>query len=220
MIDTVISSFSNAHLMHFISRQNSAFVEYQQDLSDLIVGFEKFDHLVKLGEIDYENTDKFLVFTCKYKGELTSRSSRKNQYQVAKKVLKEDFKDGAVFVFYDEVGRFRFSFIRRNFGDKTNKYTPWKRYTYFVEPDAKTNRTFVERIGMCRFESLDAIQKAFSVEQLTKDFYKELSDWYFWAIKNVSFPNNVHDDSDDEKYNTENIIRLITRLIFVWFLKL
>jgi hypothetical protein len=219
MINLIVSSISNAYLMRFLSAQNSAFVGYEQDLSELIQGYEKFQNLVKIGEIEYKNTDKLLVFTCKYLGELTSRSSRKNQYEIAKKALKEDFKDGAVFVFYDDAGRFRFSFIRRNFGDKTNKFTPWKRYTYFVEPDAKTNRTFIERIGSCRFESLDAIQEAFSVEKLTKDFYKELSDWYFWAIKNVSFPNNINDDTDDEKYNSENIIRLITRLIFVWFLK-
>lgn len=219
MINLIVSSISNAYLMRFLSAQNSAFVGYEQDLSELIQGYEKFQNLVKIGEIEYKNTDKLLVFTCKYLGELTSRSSRKNQYEIAKKALKEDFKDGAVFVFYDDAGRFRFSFIRRNFGDKTNKFTPWKRYTYFVEPDAQTNRTFIERIGSCTFESLDAIQEAFSVEKLTKDFYKELFNWYFWAIKNASFPNNVNDDTDDEKYNSENIIRLITRLIFVWFLK-
>jgi tRNA1(Val) A37 N6-methylase TrmN6 len=219
MINLIVSSISNAYLMRFLSAQNSAFVGYEQDLSELIQGYEKFQNLVKIGEIEYKNTDKLLVFTCKYLGELTSRSSRKNQYEIAKKALKEDFKDGAVFVFYDDAGRFRFSFIRRNFGDKTNKFTPWKRYTYFVEPDAKTNRTFIERIGSCRFESLDAIQEAFSVEKLTKDFYKELSNWYFWAIKEATFPNNVKDDTDDQKYNPENVIRLITRLIFVWFLK-
>lgn len=141
------------------------------------------------------------------------------QFELAKIVLKEDFNDGAVFVFYDQAGRFRFSFIRRNYGDRKQKYTPWKRYTYFVEPDTATNRTFKERIGNCKFDSLDNIQEAFSVDKLTKDFYKEISDWYFWAIKNVSFPNNVQDDSDDDKYNPESMIRLITRLIFVWFFK-
>ena len=219
MIDLLISSFSNLNLVNFLINQNSSFVDYEEDLSDIVSDFEEFDSLIKLGEIEYGNTDKLMVFTCEFQGELTSRSSKKAQYEIAKKVMKEDFKDGAVFVFYDQVGKFRFSFIRRNYGDKNQKFTPWKRYTYFVEPDAKTNRTFIERIGSCKFDSLDNIQEAFSVEQLTKDFYKELSNWYFWAIKNVSFPNDVTDDSDNEKYNSENIIRLITRLIFVWFLK-
>lgn len=219
MIESLISEFANAKLVSFLRSQNSSFVDYEEDLSDIVSDFKKFGNLIKLGEIEYDNTDKLMVFTCKYQGELTSRSSKKAQYEIAKKALKEDFQDGAVFVFYDQAGRFRFSFIRRNYGDKNQKFTPWKRYTYFVEPDAKTNRTFIERIGTCNFDSLDNIQQAFSVEKLTKDFYKELSDWYFWAIKNVSFPNDIADDSDNEKYNSENIIRLITRLIFVWFLK-
>lgn len=219
MINHLISSVSEKSLSNFIRTRNSSFIEYKEDLSHLVANFEQFGRLSKLGEIQYDNTDVLLVFACFYKKDLSSRSARKMQFEIAKKALKEDFKDGAVFVFYDEAGNFRFSFIRKNYGDKAQKYSPWKRYTYFVKPDAKTNRTFIERIGSCMFDSLENIQKAFSVEQLTKDFYKELSDWYFWAIKNVSFPNDISDDSDEEKYNSENIIRLITRLIFVWFLK-
>lgn len=219
MIEQLISDFSNNQLSNFLRNNNSSFVDYLEDFSELISDNEKFTNLYKLGEIEYDNTDKLIVFTCKFKNELTSRSARKAQFELAKIVLKEDFNDGAVFVFYDQAGRFRFSFIRRNYGDRKQKYTPWKRYTYFVEPDAATNRTFKERIGNCKFDSLDNIQEAFSVDKLTKDFYKEISDWYFWAIKNVSFPNNVQDDSDDDKYNPESMIRLITRLIFVWFLK-
>ncbi len=219
MIETLITQFSNKNLVNLLRKQNSSFIEQEENLSEIVSSFDKFDELIKLGEIEYDNKDVLMVFTCQYLGELSSRSSKKAQYEIAKKALKEDFKDGAVFVFYDEVGRFRFSFIRRNYGDKSQKYTPWKRYTYFVDANQDRNRTFVERIGTCKFDSLDNIQDAFSVEKLTKEFYKELSDWYFWAIKNVSFPNDVKDDADDEKYNSENIIRLITRLVFVWFLK-
>lgn len=59
----------------------------------------------------------------------------------------------------------------------------------------------------------------FSNELLTRKFYQELSDWYFWAVKVVRFPNKLDDPNDDGKYNYENVIRLVTRLIFVWFLK-
>ena len=63
------------------------------------------------------------------------------------------------------------------------------------------------------------LHKRFSVEVLTNDFYGELSDWYAWAIKQIKFPNDIEDKTDDEKYNNESAIRLITRLMFVWFLK-
>ncbi|MBD5206862.1 MAG: restriction endonuclease subunit M [Bacteroidales bacterium] len=61
--------------------------------------------------------------------------------------------------------------------------------------------------------------KVFSSETLTKRFYRELQNWYFAALKVVRFPNDISTTSDDTTYNSEATIRLITRLIFVWFLK-
>ena len=59
----------------------------------------------------------------------------------------------------------------------------------------------------------------FSSELLTKKFYSELSDWYAWAVQVARFPNDLSTREDDDKFNHEACIRLITRLIFVWFLK-
>ena len=59
----------------------------------------------------------------------------------------------------------------------------------------------------------------FSNELLTKKFYNELSDWYAWAVQVARFPNDITTEEDDKDYNYEACIRLITRLIFVWFLK-
>ncbi len=59
----------------------------------------------------------------------------------------------------------------------------------------------------------------FSSDLLTKKFYSELSDWYAWAVQTVRFPNDLNSTETDSKHNNESVIRLITRLIFVWFLK-
>ena len=61
--------------------------------------------------------------------------------------------------------------------------------------------------------------EVFSSDLLTQKFYSELSDWYAWAVQVARFPNDLTTDADDEKFNNESCIRLITRLIFVWFLK-
>ncbi|HDT12645.1 MAG TPA: hypothetical protein ENO01_03200, partial [Candidatus Marinimicrobia bacterium] len=65
----------------------------------------------------------------------------------------------------------------------------------------------------------NAWQKTLDTKELNKRFYRELSNWYFWAIDNVSFPNDVDDDKDDTVFNAESVIRLLTRLIFIWFIK-
>src|SRR5690606_12799627 len=72
-------------------------------------------------------------------------------------------------------------------------------------------------------------QEVFSVSLLNKQFYQELSNWYFWAIKQVTFPGmptakDAHAkkaDLDDliQEHKATNVIRLLTRLLFVWFVK-
>jgi hypothetical protein len=57
----------------------------------------------------------------------------------------------------------------------------------------------------------------FNVQLLNRNFYKELSSWYFWALRQVKFPDDA--EKNKEIRNSTSVIRLITRLIFVWFLK-
>lgn len=68
------------------------------------------------------------------------------------------------------------------------------------------------------FELFDAWRKSLDISELNKKFYKELSNWYFLAVKIVRFPLNNKLDNDQVN-NSINVIRLLTRLIFVWFLK-
>jgi len=63
----------------------------------------------------------------------------------------------------------------------------------------------------------NAWQKTLDTKELNKRFYQELSNWYFWAMDNVSFPDDVENNRDVR--NSINLIRLITRIIFIWFIK-
>ena len=65
----------------------------------------------------------------------------------------------------------------------------------------------------------NAWQKTLDTKELNKRFYSELFNWYLWAVQSVNFPNDLDDDKDDKVYNSESVIRLLTRLIFVWFIK-
>ncbi len=63
----------------------------------------------------------------------------------------------------------------------------------------------------------DAWQKTLDTSELNKRFFKEVANWYFWAVQNVTFPEGA--GGNVEIRNATSVIRLITRLIFVWFLK-
>lgn len=68
------------------------------------------------------------------------------------------------------------------------------------------------------FDQLHAAwEEVFNVELLNKRFYRELANWYFWALPQVDFPADI--EKDDEKRRATGLIRLLTRLIFCWFLK-
>ena len=223
-MDKLIQKFSIKSVADFFKSKISSFSPNRENLDYILkdTDFTHFSDLQKIGEVEFNNSDELIVFTCSYTGELSELSSKKKQFEIAKKVLKEDFKDGAIFIFYDDNGYFRFSFIRKNYGNKDQKFSSWKRFTYFVDP-TKTNKTFRNRINGCNFSSLDDIQEAFSVEKLTKQFYNELFNWYQWSLSEsdgfeVTYPNDISTDKDDRQIE-EHLIRLITRLMFIWFIK-
>jgi hypothetical protein len=56
-------------------------------------------------------------------------------------------------------------------------------------------------------------------KELNKRFFRELSNWYFWAVSRVKFPKTPNDTDSEETHSAKSVIRLITRLMFVWFLK-
>ena len=65
-------------------------------------------------------------------------------------------------------------------------------------------------------------QEVFNVSTLNKKFYNELFTWYQWTISEevgVTYPNDTQTDQDDRIQLEEQIIRLITRVLFVWFIK-
>lgn len=79
------------------------------------------------------------------------------------------------------------------------------------------------------FETLHkAWSEVLDTQALNKRFYTELSNWYFWAIKTVVYPgyemesekNGLFTKEDKlREHNAKNLIRLLTRLLFVWFIK-
>ena len=75
-----------------------------------------------------------------------------------------------------------------------------------------------EKYRFRNFEQLhEAWKKTLDTSELNKRFYKEIANWYFWAVDNVTFPDGA--EKKKEVRNATSTIRLITRLIFVWFIK-
>ncbi len=90
-------------------------------------------------------------------------------------------------------------------------------------------RTAVERLAMVDIETAgedttaaalqDLHDRAFDVESVSKEFFNEISNWYFWALSQVEFPTDTLAGDDNEKHRATSLIRFLTRMIFCWFLK-
>ena len=103
-MDKLIQNFSIKSVVDFFKNKISSFSPNSENLDYILkpTDFEHFSELKKIGEVEYNNSDELIVFTCKFQGVLSERSSKKRQFEIAKKVLNEDFKDGAIFIFHDD----------------------------------------------------------------------------------------------------------------------
>ena len=108
---------------------------------------------------------------------------------------------------------------------KEKESTDTKRYTFLLGPGQSCRtaaENFMELYNKRGHIDYQDITQAFSVEALTKQFYKELFEWYQWAVDpstNVTFPNNTSLEEDDRDDIETKVIRMITRIMFVWFIK-
>lgn len=176
---------------------------------------------VKLGSS--ESLD-LVVYEVKHNSKSDARVSLSKE---AFRLLADEMEDRALVIFVPENSNdnYRFSFIELTLEVKDGSsrvirnYSNPRRYSYFLGEGIAcyTPNKYLNEKG--RVVNPEDLQSRFSVEVLTKEFYNELSDWYAWAIKIIRFPNDINNKEDDDKFNKEGAIRLITRLIFVWFLK-
>ena len=215
ILQNIIEDLAPEKFVRFFREKNRAFAPRQEKLNQY--NDENFKNGSKLGEIKFSDTEHFIICSFLANKPLSERSGKKTQYEKGKRILKDTRSDAGIFIFYDDKsGNFRFSLIYANYLGKSRDWSTFRRFTYFVSKEF-TNKTFLQQIGDADFLSLENIKDTFSVEKVTKAFYTDIACWYFWAMDKVEFPDD--EDKNREIRNAKNLIRLITRIIFVWFMK-
>ncbi len=170
-----------------------------------------------------------VVYEIKHNSENDARVSLSKE---AFRLLSDEFEDKALVLFLPESdpSHYRFSLITIDLdidskGNLIKEYSNPRRYSYFLGENIPTYTPHKYLVAKGRVKDAKDLQDRFSVEVLTKEFYNELSDWFAWALTVINFPYNINNSIVDRssnittKQNTESTIRLITRIIFVWFLK-
>lgn len=219
--------------MEFNKRYNrTEFVDFLQHK------FLPEDFLVETTSIDIKRETKYICAITKLGSSETldlvvyevrhnsTQDARVGLSKAAFRFLADEWESRALVLFVPENNdtNYRFSLITIDLNETEEGrlqriYSNPRRYSYYLGEGIAyyTPNKYLNNLG--RVTSEKDLTERFSVEVLTKAFYQELSDWYAWAVKIIRFPNKLDDKNDDDKYNAEAAIRLVTRLIFVWFLK-
>ena len=182
--------------------------------------------LFDTGEVDRNEYQSFLFFTIHLKEETYKRG---DLVKITRE-LNVPFKMPVIVLFHYG-GKLTLSIIDRRLHKKDTSKDVLEKVTVIKDIDiANPQRAHKEilkdlslnglykKFGFHSFVKLhEAWKETLNISELNKKFYKELAYWYFWALQEVEFPKD--ELKDDKTRNPVNVIRLITRLIFVWFLK-
>lgn len=184
---------------------------------------------LKLGTITLSDEQQLAV----YEVELSDKVDIERNKRGIRDMLTADWRRmgyaGAfMFCYRKNESVLRFSYVSEVYafnkkGDYEQQKTNTKRYTYLLG-EGRGCRTAIEQFTALKKskQTFSDVTAAFSVEALTKQFYKDLFDWYLWAVdpaSGVYFPNNTSTEDDDREDIETKIIRMITRMMFVWFIK-
>ena len=204
-------------------------VQFYNSTSEVKVNSRLAKSALYIGRISLSDGESLGI----YEVELADKVDIERNKRGIRDMLTKDWKDmghaGAfMFCYRKNESVLRFSYVSETWGfNKKGDYeklsTNTKRYTYLLG-EGRGCRTAIEQFCALKEskQSLSDVTAAFSVEALTKQFYKDLFDWYQWAVdpaSGVYFPNNTSTEDDDREDIETKIIRMITRIMFVWFIK-
>jgi type I restriction-modification system DNA methylase subunit len=187
----------------------------------------------------YEDTEKksLDVLIVELKGGSKVERARSLQRNLIGKYLKGNFKDSALVAFYSKDNPdWRLSFVKMEYrldekGAKAVVGTPPKRYSFLVgktEPSHTAKKQMLPLLDDKVRPAVEEIEKAFSVEKVTKEFYIEIAKKFTELVggeRKLGSKKMVEKgclklpSTDDDTIKKEFAVRLIGRLLFCWFLK-
>jgi hypothetical protein len=186
----------------------------------------------------YEDAEKksLDVLTVQLKSSSKVERARSLQRNLIGKYLKTNLKDSALVAFYSKDNPdWRLSFVKMDYrldekGVKVEIGTPPKRYSFLVgktEPSHTAQKQLMPLLDDRKVPILDEIEKSFSIEKVTKEFYTEIAKKFTELVggerkigsKKIVEAGQLKYPKPSDTLRKEFAVRLIGRLMFCWFLK-
>ena len=172
---------------------------------------QPFDSAQRLGVIEFPSAETLLVASVHVREKLTARSGRRQQYELAKRILKAENHNAAIFAFYDDERRFRLSLVTVAYHGTRREFSTYRRYTFFVAPDLP-NKTFLQQFQRADFSTLEKIQATFSLEAISDEFYREFKPRFDTLAQSVQ-------GTEDDALRQDFTLLFVIRTIFLGFVQ-
>ena len=211
----------------FLQEATSAHIIFQ--VSDEEIGGSTQGRLFEASAFSYSNARSFIFAAVELKDETYPRG----RYAAFTREINKRFSMPAVVLFRASSGKITLAFVHR----RANKRDPNRdvlgsvSLVREIDPvelhrahvDILSDITLDNRLAWMktrgRREDFDGLLAAWlaalDTEELNKRFYRDMIGWFDRAVGTAKFPTNQKRTLSSE----EHVIRLITRLLFVWFIK-
>lgn len=197
---------------------------------------EYMDHIsayYKVGKYEDSEENSLIILAVELKRGKSVERARAMQRSFISKLLEENDFEAAIVAFYaPNETTWRLSFVRLDytFTDKGLQLdlTPARRYSYLVgegEPNHTAKAQLLPIFENDKINpSLDEIEKAFSVEKVTKDFFKQYKEKYIQLKEYLETDSAFIKESEKlgfkvEKFAEQFSKKLLGQLAFLYFLQ-
>ena len=199
-------------------------------IRDYIVEFKEF------GILEYENQENLVVGIAKLKSRKIVEKSRSIQREFAKHLMEVNNSDASLISFFaDDYEDWRFSFVKLDYGRlltekgkiKIKKIiSPLKRFSFIVgknEPN-NTAKSQIAPLLYNKKNSINDIEKAFSVEKVTKEFFDQYKRLCFKIRDELILlrKNDKNIDNDFKKHflnESDFAKKFMGQIIFLYFIQ-
>ena len=170
--ENLCKRFTSEKLTNLLRRTAGSFRPMHDSLDSFITD-EAFDKAEQIGVLELPDSQTLIVAVVQVRNELNARLGKRRQYDLAKRILRHSNHNAGIFAFHDNAGRFRLSLITVTYHGTQRRFSTFKRFTFFVDPQLP-NKPFAAN-DRCRFSDLTGILETFSLEAVSDEFYRSSS---------------------------------------------
>jgi len=237
--ETFNSDFEINRFIRFVKELFNNFTVRQKECTKYIASQYK-DYISSFDKIgDYENARKSMEVLVVQLNKTSSRDrARTMQRNFIANWLGKTEKDAALVAFYgDDPQDWRFSFVKMEYRlaevepgkiKAVKELTPAKRYSFLVgvnEPNHTCRRQFLELVQQEDFNpTLEEIEKAFSIDNVTKEFFLEYKERYLGLKESlgkvIEQDPYVKREFEEKDISTVDFAKkLLGQIVFIYFLQ-